>query len=426
MSGRLKESAFLSLYNLLFALGAGAGLPFIAYKMVRQEKYRAGLSEKLGLRLPEVRGEKRIWIHAVSVGEVLAVVPLVKGLKRSVPHASLILSTTTQTGMRTARDRLKDEVDTFLYFPLDFYPVVSRVVRAVSPHVVGVVETEIWPSFLSVLASEGVPVFMINGRISDASFRGYEKLSFFLKPFFEKYRKFFVRSCRDAARLYTLGASPQKIAVTGNIKYVSVYERAKEVDSSAVMASLGWEGFPIFCAGSTHRGEEELVLEVYKRVRELFSDLKLILAPRHPERKEEVARLLEASSFSFGFRSEGNYRDKDVMVVDTVGELFGFYSVSDVVFVGGSFVNVGGHNPLEPLVFGKPTAIGPHYHNFADVVEDMRELLFVAESRGELLEFVLKSLNGSFKLPLDKVMKKFNLSINSVRLIIDEIKGCLE
>ncbi len=426
MSGRLKEFFLVSTYNLLFALGGGIALPFLVYKIMTKEKYRAGLKEKLALSLPEIKGDKRIWIHAVSVGEVLAVAPLIERLKRRIPDSTIMLSTTTHTGMKTAKDKLEDLVDAFFYFPLDFYPIVSRVVNAVSPNFVGVVETEIWPSFLTVLGKKGVPVFMINGRISDSSFRGYEKISFFLKPFLQKYEKFFVRSPKDAARLSVLGASYHKIVVSGNIKYVSVYERAKSVDPCSVRAFLGWEDYPIFCAGSTHRGEEEVVLEVYKRVKEKFSDLKLILAPRHPERKTEVEELLKKYPFSFGFKSCENFKDKDVLVVDTVGELFGLYSVSDAVFVGGSLANIGGHNPLEPLVFGKPTAIGPFYHNFTDIVEDMKEFLVVVEDEEGLSDFLLKSLEGSFKLPLDKVMEKFNLSINSVEFLTEKIKEYMD
>ena len=420
----MKESLFLSFYNLLYPLGGVLFSPYLVYKLLSSEKYRAGIEEKLSLKLPlKDLSKKRIWIHAVSVGEVLTVMPLVKRIRESIPGTSIVFSTTTLTGMSTAKDKLSHLVDLFLYFPLDFYPITKRVVKALSPSLVLVVETEIWPSFLHILGKESVPVFMVNGRISDSSFAGYLKLSLFMRDFLKKYELMFVRSSKDAARLVVLGADPKKIRITGNLKYVSVYERAQQLNLSNLKKEIGWEEFPIFCAGSTHPKEEEIVLKVFKRLKVSFPDLRLILAPRHPERKTDVIRLVKDFGFSYSLRSENKKcEEAQVLILDTVGELMGFYSISDVVFVGGSFVDVGGHNPLEPLVFGKPVAMGPFFHNFSDIIEDMGEAIKVVKNESELFDFVLKTLKGSFNLPLDKVMKKFNLSLNSVEYIIDEVK----
>ena len=412
---------FLAGYNFFYPVGALLFSPFLAYKIVTSEKYRTGLREKLSFKLP--RHSFCVWIHAVSVGETLAVVPLVEEIKEKL-GLSICFSTTTNTGMEVAKSKLSGVVDDFFYFPLDFYPVVKRVVDVVNPQAVLIVETEIWPSLLYICHKKGIPVFMVNGRISDASFSGYSKISWFISPFLKYYSKFFMKSPRDAARIITLGAPEDKVVVTGNIKFASVYKRALSVESEFVRREFGLSPKEqLFTAGSVHPGEEEKVVGVYLKLKNDFPSLKLLLAPRHPERRQEVVDIVRGSGLSFRLRSEGGtFEGCNVLILDTVGELFSLYSISNVVFIGGSLVNVGGHNPLEALVFGRPVIMGPYHHNFTDIVNEVREGIIVVRTENEFYEKAHSILSGRLTFYLDNIMKIFNLSLNTIEIILENLE----
>ena len=418
---KLEGVAFFT-YNALYPLLGTLGAPFIIYKLASQYKYRAGLSQKLGLELPEeIPHKRRIWFHAVSVGETLAVAPVVERLKNRRPELGIYFSTTTYTGMDVAKKRLGGVVDSFFYFPLDFYPIVLKVLSRVRPCAVCIVETEIWPSLAHLCAQRGIPLISINARISDSSFSGYLKLRPFIKGVLSKYERFFARSREDAARLIALGVPPDKVEVLGNIKFFSVYSRSKEIDAERIREALGVSSEPVWVCGSTHPGEEKMIIEAYRRIEE---KPKLIIAPRHPERFNEVASLLKEAGLQFGRRSkQETLKDHPVLLLDTMGELFGVYSVAHAVFVGGTLVNVGGHSPLEPLVFGKPTIIGPYYHNFRDVVEQMRDFLIFVKDSEQLAEAVRKVLKGEYALDSNRLKESFARAAGAVERIVEALEG---
>ncbi len=418
------EGLFLGLYNLAYPVGAAAFSPYVAYKLASAYKYRAGLKQKLSLELPPlVEGKKKVWFHAVSVGETQAVTPLIEEFKKAFPDVAVYFSTTTYTGMEVARKRLSDVADVLFYFPLDFYPVVLRVLNRVSPSAVAIVETEIWPTFSYMCAARGISLFMINGRISDTSFEGYLRVAPVMKMVLKNYERLFARSPLDGARLVSLGAPQDKVEVTGNIKFFSVYRRASQIDPEVWREQLGLpRRIPLWVCGSTHQGEEEAILDAYRALRAKGMNLKLCIAPRHPERFSEVAGLLESSGLLWGKRSEGGkLSEVDVLLLDTVGELLGVYSLAHVAFVGGSLVNVGGHNPLEPLAFGKPVVIGRYYGNFADIMEEMGRYILVVDTPEELAGAVEKILSGTYSFDQLELEEKFRGSEKGVLRILETL-----
>lgn len=422
------EKGVLWLYNVAYPVAGLVLSPYLVYKLSSQYKYRAGLGQKLGLELPNrILSKKRVWFHAVSVGETQAVAPFVTFFKKRYADVGVYFSTTTYTGMDVAKKSLNAVVDEFFYFPFDFYPVVRKVLERISPNAIVIVETEIWPTLLYLSHDKDIPVFMINGRISDSSFKGYMRVAPFLRPFLQKYRRFYMRSKEDASRIVLIGAPQEKVVVTGNIKFYSVYERAKHVDAEEWRAKLGKkEDDYLWVCGSTHAEEEFFVLDAYRKLSGEGIRIKLCIAPRHPERFDEVASILSSMDYDFGRRSRGDKLDQyDILLLDTVGELFSVYSIADVVFIGGSLVPVGGHNPLESLVFGKPTAMGPHYFNFEDVVQEMENYINIIHDAHELATFVKRVIEGTHTLDIDSVKSTFEKSYYSVELITEGIGKAL-
>ncbi|MGH7279369.1 MAG: 3-deoxy-D-manno-octulosonic acid transferase [Candidatus Rokuibacteriota bacterium] len=306
------------------------------------------------------------WVHAVSVGETMAAAPIVNGLRRLYPALPLVVTTVTETGARVARERFAGTA-THRFFPLDLPGATRRVIASIDPAFVICMETEIWPNMLRALAARGVPVMIANGRLSDRSYRRYRLIRRWLRPVLAQVRVFGMQSDEDARRMITLGAPPERVVVTGNVKH----EAAADVSGAAEL----WQRLlriapdaPVWIAGSTHRGEEEAALEAHRALRREFPALRLVLAPRHPERVPEVLSLILARGFAFVRRSElPRQHDPDaVIVLDTVGELAQLYAIADVVFVGGSLVPSGGHNMLEAALRGKPALFGPHTTNFRE------------------------------------------------------------
>jgi len=324
------------------------------------------LRARLGRGAPLPGTGPRAWLHAVSVGEAIAATPLVEGLRRRYPSLPLVITTVTDTGASVVRDRFRDQA-THRFLPLDLPGPARRAVAAIDPAFLICMETELWPTLLRTLARKQVPVMIANGRLSDRSFRGYQLVRGFMRDVLNDVTVFAMRSAEDARRVIALGARPERVFVTGNVK--------NEADEDPAGAAELWrrllgvpDGRPVWIAGSTHRGEEEPVLAAHAAARRRFPDLSLVLAPRHPERVPELVALIEARGGSAVRRSEGpRAKGSDaVIVLDTVGELAQIYSAADVVFVGGSLVAAGGHNMLEPAVRGKPVLLGPHNENFRE------------------------------------------------------------
>ena len=306
------------------------------------------------------------WVHAVSVGEAIAAGPLVEGLRRAYPELPLVMSTVTETGARVVRERYAGMV-THRYFPLDLPAPIRRVIDGINPAFFICMETELWPNMLRALAARGVPTMIANGRLSDRSYRRYRLVRGAMRSVLADVRVFAMQSDEDARRIIALGAEPERVVVTGNIKNEASADPAGATDIWRRLLALR-PGQPVWIAGSTHRGEDEAVLEAHAQALAEWPALTLVIAPRHPQRVAEVQALVAARGWTAMRRSQlpAQRPPRAVIVLDTVGELAQLYSVADVVFVGGSLVDAGGHNMLEPVLRGKPVLFGPYTQNFRE------------------------------------------------------------
>ncbi|MDT8365299.1 MAG: 3-deoxy-D-manno-octulosonic acid transferase [bacterium] len=359
-------SARSLLYNAIILAFGILALPWVIYQLVFVKKRRQGLAQRFG-RSP-VMVEKTVWCHAVSVGEVRAVAPMLKLLDEDeIARGRIALSTVTVTGQETAK-RECSFVKFIFYFSLDLPFVVGRAIRRINPEIFITAETEIWPNFFAACFKRDIPVIVVNGRISDSALSRYLRFRWFFRPILEKVTMFLMQSEEDARRIKEMGARPESVKVTGNMKYDRVLEPVALPDEVGRWAERGF----VLVAGSTHAGEEEVVLEAIRRLE--GKDLLLALVPRHPERFDEVSWLLKKEGVLFTRYSDilkGNAVDGDVVLVDAMGVLDGFYARADVAFVGGSLVPVGGHNLLEPAMHGVPVLSGPHTFNFRDIAETL-------------------------------------------------------
>jgi 3-deoxy-D-manno-octulosonic-acid transferase len=346
------------IYTCALALGLLLALP---YYLARFGRYFPTLPERLGLvKLPQL--QQSIWVHAVSVGEVKAVERLLEGLRGQFPESPLVLSTVTPAGQALARER-RDIIDHIFYFPIDLPWCVRRTVDRISPEMVIIAETEIWPNFLRACRSRGVRVLMINGRISDKSFSRYRLVRPWLRRVFADYTVIGMQSEMDRQRIEAIGADPQKVTVFGNLKY-DVVALGKPLDIALAKFLDGWHR--IWIAASTMPGEEEFVLDAFAKIRETYPELKLIIAPRHADRFNAVEEIMKRRGLSCVRRTR-LCKSGNVLLLDTIGELAAVFQYATVVFMGGSLVSTGGHNILEPARHCKPIVFGPHMENFRDM-----------------------------------------------------------
>lgn len=366
-------------YNFLLALLLIPSLPFFVWKLLTTPKHRAGLAQRLGLSLPNIPGQnspiRPIWIHAVSVGEVLATVPMVRKLRQTRPDQPIVISTITPTAQAVAR-RTFPEVQAVIYFPFDLPFCTRRILHAVRPRLFIHTETEIWPNFLLLLGRAGIPSLIINGRISARSCRQYGWFRFFFREVLRSVSAFGMQSRADCRRIIRIGADPGRVFVTGNMKFDLPLEEEPETLGLSIRKELGFRlEDAVWVAGSTHPGEEEIVLDVFVRLRATFPALRLLLAPRHTERAAEIETLARARGLAVARRTRGALAasDAQVLLMDTMGELAKAYAAADLVFVGGSLVPVGGHNLLEPILFGKPVLFGRHTQNTADIARALQD-----------------------------------------------------
>lgn len=361
-----------ALYTAGLILVGLAALPGLLLAMARG-KYRRDLPERFGRYPAAVRREGGQpgpgWLHAVSVGEVMAATPLVAELQRRRPAVPLIVSTVTETGRQVARARFPGARG-IVFFPVDLPGPVARALDHIRPRAVLLTETEVWPNFLAACAERGVPVILINGRISSRSFRRYRRVKRWTGRVLSGVRLFCMQTERDAERIRTLGAPPERVRVTGNLKFdLPIPETAGGDAGEFLKRTLAGDQPPLWVAGSTHPGEEALVLDAFGRVRRRFPETRLVLVPRHPERAGEIEALLRGRGYTWVRRSVGGNGRAPVILWDTMGELPALYAVARLVFVGGSLVPVGGHNILEPAACSRPIVFGPHMDNFAEIAE---------------------------------------------------------
>ena len=364
------------LYSFLLTLGFIILLPRFILDAFRSGKYVTGLGERLG-NLPQVNrdGAPLIWLHCVSVGEARAAQSLVQALQKSFPNFRLAISTTTVTGQKVARQMFAQEATAVFYFPIDWAWTVRRVLRRIQPAAIIVMETELWPRLFNESRKRGIPIVLVNGRISDKSFRRYQRIRRFMRHVLNDLTLGIMQSENDAERIRNLGLAQDRISVSGNLKFDSAAVETDEhlTDEIRERFSLG-DGRPLIMAASTHGGEEAIVLEAFRRIKQTHPTARLMFAPRHPERFPEVAVLLEASEFNFSRRSSVASRDDtaaEVILLDTIGELRAVYPLAEIVFVGGSLTPHGGHNLIEPARFGICTVTGSHAQNFAAIVKLM-------------------------------------------------------
>jgi 3-deoxy-D-manno-octulosonic-acid transferase len=353
------------LYSAVMAALALVWLPSLLARRRRVPDERLGLAERLGRFGPELPAAPRCWVHAVSVGEVAVAVPLVEGLLARRPDLGVVMTTVTPTGAQLVRDRLRGRA-VHRYFPLDLPGPVGRALDAVRPEFCIVMETELWPNFLRALRRRRIPGIVANGRISDRSFRRYQWVRWLMRRALADVAVFAMQSDEDARRIIALGAPSARVVVTGNLKTDLTPDGSRDADWPR---RLGLErGERLWIAGSTHRGEDALVLAAFEAVRAEVPGVRLLLAPRHPERAPEVEQLAVERGLPLIRRTALNGTDVagKVVLLDTVGELAALYAFAEVVFVGGSLVPAGGHNMLEPALARKPVLFGPHTENFRD------------------------------------------------------------
>ena len=371
------------LYSLLLTFAIFVLLPWFLLDALRHGKYVSGLGERLG-DVPEVEAggyAAVIWLHCVSVGETQAARPLARALLERFPTHTLVVSTTTLTGQRLAREVFRDDAAAIFYFPFDWAWSVRRSLRRINPSLVLIMETELWPRFLRECRKKGVPVALVNGRISEKSFKNYRRLRGFIKSVVGTLTLAIMQTEADAERIRALGLPPERAPVSGNIKFDADTGTGEEVVTVELRERFAFDDKrPLIVAASTHAPEEVITLDAFRQMSGAqstnHSRPRLLIAPRHPERFNEVAALLGASGFSWTRRSSTQQTDDsacDVVLLDTIGELRGLYPLAALVFVGGSIAPNGGHNILEPAAAARCIVTGAHTFNFSSIVREFLE-----------------------------------------------------
>ena len=325
---------------------------------------------------PGLPFKRPIWVHAASVGEVFCSIPLIKRIKKISPQREIVMTTMTRTGNRAAETSIPD-ADRVLFFPMDHPIAIRRAIERIQPSLLLIAETELWPNLLRFCGKKGIPIVLFNGRISEKSFRRYLFFKFFFKDYLKYISLFLMQTEEDRNRIIEIGATIDKTRVVGNLKFDQPFPSFNEESMAEMAQSLRLRGNEaLLIAGSTHSGEEEILLSLLKDLRKIDPHLILILAPRHLERLEEVERILKKESISWARKRSLCEEQKElpeVILLDTMGELMNLYSLGTLVFIGGSLVPVGGHNPIEPLFFKKCVLFGPHMFHFLEISNHLVE-----------------------------------------------------
>jgi 3-deoxy-D-manno-octulosonic-acid transferase len=364
---------FFAAYNILSILLLVPVFLFNIYRSIRLG-WPLATAERFGLvrqsHIAKIAGRPVIWLHAVSVGEAVAARPLLKALRCRYPNHAIVVSNTTETGKSTAAGF--SEVDLCLYFPFDFLPSVRAILRSVKPRIIIIMETEIWPNFCREAARNNIPLMLANGRISDRSFKRYLKFSWFFRPALRCFSAICMQSEVGFERIAAIGADPDRIKVLGNLKNDIPSHQVSEDERSRLRTQYSIpENCCVLTAGSTRDGEEQYVISAYKALSADFNNLFLVLVPRHPGRTGEISALLDSAGLRYQRRTTLSVGHRlqhgEVLLVDTVGEMMNLYALSDIAFVGGSLVPVGGHNLLEPASVGVPSVFGPYMANFREI-----------------------------------------------------------
>ncbi|MDY0391692.1 MAG: 3-deoxy-D-manno-octulosonic acid transferase [Desulfobulbus oligotrophicus] len=371
------------LYQISTGLLTVLALPLLLCLAIRR-KYRGRLVRRLGWELKQQLAQlssssaRNFWIHALSVGEVTSALPLVRGLRDSYPDANIIFSVTTRSGMDIARKLFDPDSGVLIIdAPVDVGPVVPFFTGLIKPDLFILVETDFWPHWLHFLARQGIPTILVNGRISSASFQRYQRFSALFRPMFATFTLLSMQTEADAAAVISLGLDAGRVKSLGNLKFDTSHLQAGQSAQENISDNKQQYGFapaaPLWICGSTHRGEEVVIFEVLVKLRTSLPDLQLLLAPRNIERRQEIVALANQFGLSTRCWSEDRTSRGPLLILDTIGELVACYPMADVVFVGGSLVAEGGHNPIEPASAGVPVLFGPHMEDFSEVAAGLVE-----------------------------------------------------
>lgn len=361
-------------YSILYYLF----IPLVLLRLVWRARYNKAYLQ----RWPERFGfanqaipEQSIWIHAISVGEVLAAIPLIKQLRHTYPQLPLLVTTTTITGSTRVQESLKLPELYHVYCPYDLPDAVGRFLKNYRPRLLVLIETELWPNLMHACYQQKIPVLLANARLSERSYKLYHRYRLLTRPMVEKLDLILAQAEPDAERFIQLGIPKERVHITGSIKFDLSIPSGLKTEGKVLRSEWGALR-PVWIAASTHAGEEEVVLQAFTQLRKHVPELVLILVPRHPERFEQVAVLCRQQGFNITRRSEkiAAHSQMDIFIGDTMGELLLFYAAADVAFVGGSMVTVGGHNPLEPAALGIPVITGPHTFNFATIMQQLQAI----------------------------------------------------
>lgn len=364
------------IYNILLLIYWIGLVPVLLYRMVVKEGFYERLKPSMGFMTPalqeRIAGRPVIWVHAASVGEIVAASPIVKDIQREFPQVAVVVSVVTNVGYGMA-ERILPDAEGIIFFPLDRPFFVRRALHLFNPLAILLVETELWPNFLRIAKKEQIPVMMVNGRISERSHKRYMWIQSFVKGMLGSIDRFCMQSNIAAEYITDLGAHPSQVTVTGNTKYDQTYATVTEAEKEELLSQFGFRGhFPIIVVGSTHKGEEEIILQAFTELLQQYPKARLLLAPRQIIRAEEIVTMCESYGLQAVRRSTMDRPTDEatpVVILDTIGELGRLYALGDIIFVGGSFVPVGGHNILEPAAHGKPIVVGPHMFNFTEIYQ---------------------------------------------------------
>ncbi len=395
------------IYNILFTIFFVLASPYYFMRMWRRGQWQTGFWQRFGVFdakfKQSITNRHVLWLHAVSVGEVNICTQLIRALEPRMPNLKIVVSTTTTTGMGELQKKLPQYIGKF-YYPIDRKKYVARALGVVRPEAVVLVEAEIWPNFIWRLRDKKIPLFLVNARVSAKSHRGYKRFAFLFRPLFAAFTGVGAQNEADAARLREIGCRPEAVQVPGNLKFDTAnLNVTRPLDVSGLLAQIGVPANALLLvAGSTHDGEEEILVEQFLRLRVKFPNLFLIIAPRHFERAKNLGKQLATSGIRLFYRTEITSTTRlapglvECLLVNTTGELMNFYQAASVVFVGKSLTANGGQNPIEPAALGKATVFGPNMQNFEDVARiflAQRAVIQVSDSAE--LEKVFADLLGS-------------------------------
>lgn len=410
------------IYGFLSTLLFSILLPVYYIVRVFNGKFLYGWKEKLGFFKHPHLGKKVIVYHGVSVGEIIALENLIKKTKETFPDYKIVVTTGTKTGQETAKKKFSDIADYITYFPFDIPSCVERFLRKLKPSVILIAETEIWPNFAEACNKKNIPLYTINGRMSDGTYKLYRLFKGFFKHVLANYTEVLTQSNEDKEKLISIGAPAERTHVMKNLKF--------DVKKSNETIPIDKRDKRIIIAGSTHKGEDKIIIDAFLKLRKEFPDIKLLIAPRHLQRVPQIKELLKKTQLPFGTRSNNDhFTEKEIIILDTIGELSKMYSICDFAFIGGSFNKTGGHNPLEAVVYSKPAITGPSIHNFRDIywILSRTKAGKVVKNPHELEEYmrILLSDKEFYEQACKDCEQVFKDQQGALNVVIDRLKRIL-